>query len=105
MNKNKLIGRAFLDALGVLLYVVGLAWFLNNMQFWFNSTPDTWLAPAIAMMLFIISACATGSLVLLKPVLLYMEGDKKGAVSLFIYTLGFLVILALLVGLLIIGLS
>ena len=100
MNKNNLLVRAFLDALGVAVYAVGFAWFVNNAQQWFGPGPDGWLSFAMMIMIFIISACVTGSLVLLKPILLYLEGQRKEAVQLFVYTLIFLVLLALGIGLL-----
>lgn len=98
MSKNNLFIRAFLDALGVAVYAVAFAWFVNNLQRWFGPGPDGWLSFAMAIMIFIISACVTGSLVLLKPILLYLEGYKKEAVQLFVYTLIFLVLLALVIG-------
>ena len=101
MNKKNLLERAFLSAVGVVLYVVLLAWFMNNLHNWFESDSRSWLNPALFLMAFIISACITASLVLLKPILLYVEGQKKEAVHLFSFTLGFLVLLAILIGLLV----
>jgi hypothetical protein len=55
------------------------------------------LGMILFIVLFIISACVTGSLVLLKPVMLYHEGMKKEALHMFAYTVGFLAILALVI--------
>lgn len=101
MTKKQIIIRGFLDALGVAAYVTVFAWVVNNMANWFGSGPSGWMAPALMLLIFIISACVTGSLVLLKPVLLYMEGQKKESVQLFVYTLGFLVILAFIIALIV----
>ena len=49
------------------------------------------------LMLFVFSAALTSSLVFGKPVLLYLEGKKKEAVSLVAYTLGFFFIMMLIV--------
>ena len=49
--------------------------------------------------IFVISASITGSLVLLKPAMLYMDGHKKAALQLFAYTVASLAAIALLVGL------
>lgn len=98
MSTNKILVRAFMDALGVAVYAVLFAWFVNNMGQLFGSQPDGWLAFALAIVLFIISASITGSLVLLKPILLYFDGERESAVKLFVYTLVFLAILALVIG-------
>jgi len=95
---NKLSSKAFVSAAGTALYVFLFAWFMNNAEKWFGGQPDGWLGFALFLMLFIISACITGSLVLLRPVLLFMEGQKKEALRLFGYTLGFLAAIALVIG-------
>ena len=102
MSKDNLIARAFLDALGVAGYAVAFAWIVNHIEQWFGPQEPSWLGFAMFIMIFIISACITASLVLLKPILLYLEGHKKDAVQLFVYTLLFLIILALVVGVFII---
>ena len=103
MDKNNLFRRAFLNALGVAVYTVAFAYFVNNLQQWFGPEPAGWLSFAMMIMIFIISACVTGSLVLLKPILLYLEGQKKEAVHLFAYTLLFLIVLALIISFFVIG--
>lgn len=97
MSKNKILQRAFVDALGVVAYVGFFAWFVNSLHNWFGSDPGGWLGMVFFLMMFIISASVTGSLVLMKPILLFMEGERKEAVHLFLYTLGFLVLMALIV--------
>ena len=97
MTKNKILQRAFVDALGVVIYVGFFAWFVNNLHQWLGSAPDGWIGSVFFLMMFIISASVTGSLVLLKPILLFLEGNKKEAIHLFLYTLGFLVLLALVI--------
>lgn len=97
MNKNNLITRAFLHALGVVVYVILFAWAVNNLHQLFGPGPTGWPGFALFLIVFIVSACITGSLVLLKPVLLYMEGHKKEALHMFAYTVLFLV-LTLIVG-------
>ena len=103
MSRNQIIMRGFVDALGVLAYVVLFAWVINNLEAWFGDMPETWLAPVLMLLVFIVSACVTGSLVLLQPILLYVEGQRKEAVYLFVYTIGFLVVLALAIGLIVIS--
>ena len=103
MNKNKLIKRALLDALGVIAYLFLFSFVLNSLNRWVGSKPDNnWLAPVFFLSMFIVSACVTASLVLLKPILLYLEDHKKDAVSLFLYTIGFLALMGIIVGIFII---
>jgi len=99
MTKNNIIKRAFVDALGVVAYVVLFAFGVGNFEKMFGPQPDTWVNIAIVLILFIVSASVTGSLVLLKPILLYVEGEKRSAFHLFVYTILFLIILALIIGL------
>lgn len=98
MNKNKLIKRAFISAFGVLAYISLFAFAISNLEKWFTSKEDTWLSPVLFLSVFIVSACVTGSLILLKPILLYLEGQKKEAVNLFFYTIGFLAGMAVIIG-------
>jgi hypothetical protein len=96
MTKNDITKRAFLDAVGVVVYVALFALLVNYFHQIFGSQPDGMLGMILFIVLFIISACVTGSLVLLKPAMLYHDGMKKEAMHLFAYTVGFLAILAVL---------
>jgi len=82
---NKLIKRSFLNALGTTAYVVVVATFLFNASRIF-APKDTAFAPMAALMLLVLSAAVTGSLVLGKPLLMFLNGQKNEAVRLFIYT-------------------
>ena len=96
MNTN-LLKKAFVSAIGTAVYAMMFAWFMNNAQGWFGVQPN-WLVMALLLIIFIISACITGALVLLRPILLYIEGQKNEAVRLFGYTVGILVVIVVLVG-------
>jgi hypothetical protein len=93
-----LFKRAVASATGVLVYVAAFAWFVNNAKNIFGAGPMGWGGSLFLLLLFIISACVTGSLVLLKPALLYMDGQKKEALTLFAYTVVALAVLAFIVG-------
>ncbi len=95
----QLLKRALFNALGVFAYVVLFAWlvFTTGQRFSGSIQSPGWLNGTLVLMLFIISASVTGSLVLLKPILLYIEGQKKAALTLFVYTISCLAIIALLV--------
>ncbi|HTE48344.1 MAG TPA: hypothetical protein VK675_00355 [Candidatus Paceibacterota bacterium] len=95
MTRNNIITRALLDALGVAAYVVAFAFCVGNFEKIFGPQQDGWINIALVLILFIVSACVTGSLVLLKPILLYVEGQKKEAVQMFVYTVLFLFLIIL----------
>lgn len=94
----RLFKKGFASALGVLAYVTLFAWVISHGQQWFGDKPDTWIGPALALIVFIVSACITGSLVLLRPILMYVEGQKKDAITLFMYTVFSLAGVGILIG-------
>jgi len=51
------------------------------------------LVPIIMLLLFVTSAAITGSLVFGRPILWYLDGKKKEAIQLLVYTLAFLVLI------------
>lgn len=91
MNKQ-ILKYAVLNSILTALYVTGVALFLTYVTKLFNG-PDNFLAPLAMILLFVFSAALTASLVLGRPVLWYLDGKKKEAISLFTYTLGCLLVL------------
>ena len=59
-------------------------------------TIDNILGPIAFLLVFVVSASITGSLVLGKPILMYLDGQKTEAVKLFMYTIGWLAIIAII---------
>jgi len=86
---NNLIQRSFLNALGTVAYVSLVTMVMANGERIFNSISKT-LGPIAFLTLFVLSASVTGGLVLGKPVLMYVNGQKSDAVKLFIFTLSWL---------------
>ncbi len=62
--------------------------------------PPWWLGASLFLTVFVVSACVTGTIVLLKPAMLYMDGKKKESLHLFLFTIIALAIIALIVGVL-----
>lgn len=90
--------HSFAHAILAVLYISGVAWFLSNMKRIFGPGPSPrgiW-PPLLFLLLFVMSATIVGSLVLGRPLLMYLDGEKKEAVRFFGYTLGWLVLLTLL---------
>lgn len=100
MVSAKILRWSFLSALGVLVYVALVATFFSNAKYIFGPAEPPGILPFVTLLLlFVFSAAVTGTLVLGKPILLYLEGAKKEAVKLFGFTLGWIFVLfCLLVG-------
>jgi hypothetical protein len=96
---NKIIKNAVINSVGTALYIVVIASFLFNAQNIFGSDggdDKTIFIPVTMLLLFVLSAAITGSLVFGRSVLWYFEGQKKEALSLLAYTLGFLFVITIL---------
>lgn len=86
MKNLALIRRGLINAFGVLVYVSLLAIFFNQANNWFGETDREIITPVAALMLFIFSALVTGTLVLGKPLTLYIDGYKKEGLKLLFFT-------------------
>ncbi len=96
MEKSKLISRSFTNSLGAAVYIAAVAWILFNGQTVFGKIENFW-GPFAILLLFVISASAVAALILGKPVLLYLEGEKKAGVSIFLYSLAWLALFVVIV--------
>lgn len=76
---------AFVNALGTLAYIMVVATIMQNGDRLFGEM-DNFLGPIAFLLLFVLSAIVVGSLVLGKPLTLYLDGKKKEAVQLFLST-------------------
>lgn len=83
---------AFLHAVGVVIYTSLVAVFMQNGEVIFGSA-KTLLVPVVILLLFVLSAAVAGALVLGRPIMLYFDGQKKEAVKMFIWTVGWLAII------------
>ncbi|MDO8510349.1 MAG: hypothetical protein Q7S15_01865 [bacterium] len=97
MNKA-IIMRSLASALAVFAYVLLIVLFLSNAGDRFGESEEL-LIPVFMLLLFIISATITGLLVLAKPIHLYITGFKRDAFILLFGTLGWLMLLLIVVAL------
>src|SRR3989338_8452124 len=95
--KQKIVQWAFINSTGTAAYIALVAWFMSKGEELFGKIDDRFYGPMAFLMLFVLSATVTGSLVLGRPVVLYFRGLQKEAISLFLYTTGFMSILTLVV--------
>jgi hypothetical protein len=103
MDNKKLAWRGLIDALGVVAYIVLVVLFMNNAQKLLGKVDNTYFAPIIMLTLFVLSALVTGGLVLGKPLMLYLDGEKKAGVKLTLYTAASLAVIWLVVVLIYLG--
>lgn len=78
-----------LNALGTLVYIIVVATLIQNGDRLFGDM-DNFVGPIAFLLLFTLSAVVVGSLVLGKPIMLYLDGKKKEAVTLFMQTASWL---------------
>ncbi len=97
MKNSKLVFYAVANSLGVFLYVSGVAWFMFNGEKWFGKAEKNFWMPVAMLLMFILSATITGSLVLGRPIFLYLKGLKAESIKLLVYTIISLFIIVLIV--------
>lgn len=93
MNPKPIIKYAFLHAIATVIYVAFVAAIITNGNAIFGKTPSTLTAVAF-LLLFVVSAAITGSLVFAKPIIWYLNGNKKEAIKLALYTIAFISLIA-----------
>jgi len=84
MKKN-LIMVSLINSLGVIVYVLLVAAIMQNGEKLFGKMTNFW-GPFAFLMLFVLSASIVGLLTLGKPIMLYLNGEKKEAAQMLFYT-------------------
>lgn len=92
MKNFNYVWQSLLAAAGTVVYVSAVAWLMTNAERWFGGDDKTVLNPIIFLLMFVISATVTGSLVLGRPIHLYLSGLKREAFIFLGSTLGWLVL-------------
>ena len=94
LNNKNLAKWGFVHSVGVVIYTLLVALLMQNGDKIFGKT-DTVFSASLFLTLFVLSAAVVISLVAGKPVMLYLDGKKKEAVTLLGYTIMFLFLLFL----------
>lgn len=94
MNNN-LVKIAVLQSLGVVAYTTIVALLMTNGDKVFGQI-NTVLAGVAFLMFFILSVAIVGSLIVVKPLMLYLDAKKKEAIELLLYTISTLFIFTLI---------
>jgi hypothetical protein len=89
---------SLLNALATVAYIAFVALVMKNGEMIFGNMSN-FLGPIAFLMLFVLSATITSSLVLGGPILMYLDNRKSEAVKLFIYTVSwFFLIMVIMIG-------
>jgi len=80
--------QGFLQASGLVTYILIVSIFLNNIDNIFHNNIGEYMAPILMLLLFIISAVISASLVLGKAGVLFWEKKYSEAFSLLGWTMG-----------------
>lgn len=86
---NTLSKTAFYHALALVIYIALVGSIMSHGNTLFGKA-DTFLTPIAVLSLFTLSATVVGALVLGKPLMMYIDNQKKEAVSLFLQIVGWL---------------
>ncbi len=96
MKNSKIILGSALHALTVAVYVALVA-MIPNIASKIFVEKDTFLIPMAMLLLFVFSAAVTGLLVLGRPIYLIYTGEKKDGFKFLFYTLGFILLITIIV--------
>ena len=96
MKNSKLIIYGFIHSFLASAYVASVSWLLFNGENFFGQAKSFFL-PTALLMLFVVSAAITGLLVFGRPIYLFLNGAKKEAIKLLFWTIGWLMIITLII--------
>ncbi len=102
---NKIFRMALLNTFGTALYIFLVGIFIYYASIVKIGKASRFLAPIAMLLLFVSSAAITSYLVFGKPAILYLDGKKKDALTLIIYTLSALSVITILVLVVLIALN
>lgn len=84
---------ALLNVLGAAAYTVLIIFVMMGLN---TGGSDSPASPFVFLMMFVLSATVVGSLILGRPLLMYIDGRKEEAVNMFIWTVIWLVVVTLI---------
>ncbi len=87
LNMKNTLKYSLLNGLGTSLYVILIASFIYYLGNSSITQKDNIFIPIAMLLLFVFSAAFTGLLVFGKPLLWYLDGEKKEAIYLLFNTL------------------
>lgn len=92
---KKIVQTALLNSLGVAVYTGLVAALMNSAESIFGKMSDV-VGPMAFLLLFVFSALIVGILILGKPLMLYLENNKKSALQILGYEVVFIFVFLIL---------
>ncbi|MBU1039156.1 hypothetical protein KKC17_02960 [Patescibacteria group bacterium] len=89
--KIPILWQSLIQATGLIVYIVGVSWLLQNGQRLFGDDKNL-IGPIALLLLLVISASLSGLLVLGRPITLYLNNFKKTAWQSLAYTISWLIL-------------
>ncbi|MFA5211062.1 MAG: hypothetical protein WC414_00980 [Patescibacteria group bacterium] len=86
MKNNKLWLWSLAGSAGTIIYIMLVVWFMGQAEHGLFEGQSFFLAPVMMLTLFVFSALVTGSLILGKPIMLYVDNEKKTAIKMLVTT-------------------
>ena len=83
------ITRSLINSAATVIYILIVATIMTNAERIFDEM-SSFLAPVVFLSLFTLSAFVVGTLILGKPIMLYMDGKKKEGVSLLLASIAWM---------------
>ena len=96
------IKYAVINSLGTAAYIVLVVSLIFSLGNKFSGGDETIFIPIAMLMLLVFSVALVGSLIFGRPIIWYLNGKKKDAVLLLVYTLGIFLAITLIAFLLLI---
>ncbi|MFA6536239.1 MAG: hypothetical protein WC250_02230 [Candidatus Paceibacterota bacterium] len=101
MKNSQILKPALLHAFGAVAYIYLVATFMGNAEYILGPAQET-LGGVLFLLLLVVSVATMGMLIFGRPILWYLDGQKKEAVSLAIATVLVLVLIGILVSVILI---
>lgn len=92
MLDKKIVKQSLLFSSLVVLYIALVATIMSRAEQIVGQTDKTVLAPIIFLLLLVVSVATMGILIFGKPIMLYMDGKKRDAVTMMICTVSCLAV-------------
>jgi hypothetical protein len=93
MANQKIIKNAFINSAEAVIYVALVVVVIMNGERLFGNQENKIISGIAFLLTFVFSAAVMGVVIFGRPILWYLDGFKKEAVKLIIYTLGFLFVI------------
>ena len=92
---KNIITRSLINALGLLAYIILVMNILNNGEKIFGNMPKP-IGGITFLLVFVFSALVSSLLVLGKPAMLFFDGHRKEGIRMLFYTIGWILVLIIL---------